>query len=637
MKKIITLTVLAVLCHFASFAVISSMSGVLGVCVGTTTTLIGDSTSMGSGTWTSSTPSVATIGLTSGAITGLSAGTTTITYVLGSATSTAVFTVSAAPASISGPTTICTSGTATLTNSVAGGTWWSSNAAVATIGASTGIVNGVGGGYASMRYTMGPGCFVSSSMYVTTGAWVDSIEGPFTICIGGTGTLTNMTTGGTWSSSNPSVATIGASTGVVSGVSAGTSMITYSVVGSCGTGTRTQMITVSGTTATGTIYGTGSVTVGATTTLYNTAGGGTWSSSTASVATISSTGVVTGVTAGTATITYTRTGCGGTAYTTTVVTVNTLDVISGNVLFGSAPFYGAVKVWLIKYNPSTLMLSACDSATMYCSGAPSVYYQFLSKPTDSYRVKAAVYDSSTFASTGYIPTYHTASFYWSAATVIPHTAGTADINKNINMAYGSSTSGPGFVAGNVTTGANKGTAGGAPAVGLLIIAINQSTGMQVAQDVTDATGSYSFSNLPLGTYKIYPELINYGTTPYTSITLTSGTPSMAAANFEQHTLSHTITPNVVGVNELHNTGSSVAVFPSPAANEVAIQWSAAGNESGTVTISDVAGRNVYHSELAISNGSGVKNVDVSGFTNGLYIISVKSASINYTSKIEVRH
>ncbi len=556
---------------------------------------------------------------------------------MASGISTAVFTVNAAPAAITGTLSICISGTTTLSNAVAGGTWISFNPSIASIGSATGIATGLASGYAGVSYVIASGCSASAILAISITPVDSFIMGPSSLCVGGSGTLTNSTSGGTWSSSNPSVATITSAGGVVGGVSPGTTTISYTVPGTCVPGIATEILTVSGTTATGVIYGGGSVTIGGSLSLYNTLGGGIWSSGATSVATISSAGLVTGIAAGTATITYTRTGCGGTAYATAVVTVNMLNGISGNILFSGVPYHGDVKVWLIKYNPSTLMLTAYDSALVYSSGS-GAYYEFLSMPTDSYRVKAAVADTmSAFWSTGYIPTYHTASFYWSAATVIPHTAGTADINKNINMAYGSSTSGPGFVAGNVTTGANKGTAGGAPAVGLLIIAINQSTGMQVAQDVTDATGSYSFSNLPLGTYKIYPELINYGTTPYTSITLTSGTPSMAAANFEQHTLSHTITPNVVGVNDLHNTGSSVAVFPSPASSEVAIQWSAAGNESGTVTISDVAGRNVYQSAIAISAGSGVKHVDVSGYASGLYIITVKSASINYTSKIEVRH
>lgn len=72
------------------------------------------------------------------------------------------------------------------------------------------------------------------------------------------------------------------------------------------------------------ISGAGSVCQGATLTLTPSVSGGSWTSSATGVATVSSTGVVTGVGGGTATITYTLTNSCGTADTTAVVTVNPL-------------------------------------------------------------------------------------------------------------------------------------------------------------------------------------------------------------------------------------------------------------------------------------------------------------------------
>ena len=73
-----------------------------------------------------------------------------------------------------------------------------------------------------------------------------------------------------------------------------------------------------------TISGAGSVCEGATLTLTPSATGGSWTSSATTVATVSSTGVVTGVGGGTATITYTFTNACGSASATTTVTVNPL-------------------------------------------------------------------------------------------------------------------------------------------------------------------------------------------------------------------------------------------------------------------------------------------------------------------------
>jgi len=54
-------------------------------------------------------------------------------------------------------------------------------------------------------------------------------------------------------------------------------------------------------------------------------------------------------------------------------------------------------------------------------------------------------------------------------------------------------------------------------------------------------------------------------------------------------------------------------------------------------IADITGRAVYNAMVNITAGAGAKQIDLSSFTNGLYVISVKSASVNYNSKIQVQH
>jgi hypothetical protein len=63
---------------------------------------------------------------------------------------------------------------------------------------------------------------------------VTAITGTTTICSTATTTLTSSPSGGVWTSATPSVATINASTGVVTAVAAGTSLITYTYTDSNG-------------------------------------------------------------------------------------------------------------------------------------------------------------------------------------------------------------------------------------------------------------------------------------------------------------------------------------------------------------------------------------------------------------------
>jgi Secretion system C-terminal sorting domain len=383
------------------------------------------------------------------------------------------------------------------------------------------------------------------------------------------------------------------------------------------------------------LYGTTTVMAGSTTNLYSTVTGGTWTSGATSIATIgASSGVVNGIAAGTAPITYTVTGCSGAASAYTTVTVTPFDGISGHVVFGSGAYYGYVKVWLIRYDPATHSLSGYDSLMVSCSGT-SVNYQFSGIPTDSFRVKAAI---DSFVGTGYIPTYHNNYFYWHDANVIYHTYGTADVNKDINMAVGTSSGGTGFIAGDVYTGANKHTSGGIPAIGLHVCVVNSATGQLVQQTRTDATGHFTFSSLPVGvTYNVFPDSLNFLTSAYTGINLTTATPSMSVASFTMHTISKTITPHTQSVKPTQSVVSSVASFPNPANDKLYIQWVEKATEAATVVITDISGRELYNNKVDFSEGAGLFSIDLSSFANGFYIITVKTESLSYSNKLQVVH
>lgn len=637
MKKFLTLSFLAMVLSYASYALSPFYPNTGSVCIGSSLFVV-DSLDPG-GSWSSSNPSIATVssvGSGVGSVTGVSSGVVTITYTLGSASVYGTFTVSPAPGSITGGTSpICVGSSTTLSSSTSGGTWYSSSTYIATVGSASGIVTGSHAGVTNINYSVG-GCSVSKSVTViATPAAI--LAGPSTVCVGSTITLADsMALGGTWSSGSTGIATVGASSGVVTGVSSGTVTISYTVTGTCGTTVATKVITVTSTTTPGTITGASTVAVGSSITLSATPSGGSWSSSPTTIATVTS-GVVSGVAAGVATITYTITGCSGPASSYKTVTVTPFDGISGHVNFTSGSFWGPVKVWLITFDASTNDLQAYDSTTVYCSGS-SVFYQFVGVPTDTFRVKAAALDTFSGTGTGYIPTYHDNDFYWYNALVIPHISGTSDINKDIAMATGTITSGPGFIAGDVTTGANKGTAGAIPAQYLHVCVVNSATNQIMAQTYTDAAGHYTFSNLPVGeTYYVFPDSLNYITTAYSGISLTTANPSMTAASFTMHTISKTITPHTQSVKPVGAATTSILAFPNPASDKLYISWNAKAAEEANIVITDMAGRVLSNNMVTLTAGTGIKTIDMSSFANGLYMVSVKTATISYNNKLQVQH
>lgn len=201
------------------------VTGTMSVCVGGTTAL---GNTVGGGTWSSSATGVATVSST-GVVSGVSAGTTIITYTMPTGCSdTALVTVNLLWP-ITGPTNVCVGNAIALANTLSGGTWTSSNTAIATVVAASGVVSGVSAGTVNIVYTVGSGC--STSYTVTVNPLPSAISGPLAVCQGNTVVWSSTPATGTWSSSAPGIATV--SGGTVGGAAPGAATITYTLPTSC--------------------------------------------------------------------------------------------------------------------------------------------------------------------------------------------------------------------------------------------------------------------------------------------------------------------------------------------------------------------------------------------------------------------
>jgi hypothetical protein len=277
---------------------ISSIAGATNILVGQVATL----TISGSGTWSSSVPAVATIGSVSGSVLGVSAGTSVISFVMATGCNASVtLTVTQLPA-ISGDTTTCVGQNIVLHNAVSGGTWTSGNTTIATIGATSGIVNGISGGTVFITYAFPAG---GSVVFRFTVNRLPPLVGPSSVCVGQAITLVNADCCGAFTSTSGNVS-VNSRTGSITGVAAGSALISYILPTGCIANATISVNPFSP------ITGSTSVCAGDSTTLSNATTGGVWSSSNNLVARIgSSTGLVNGILAGSLTMYYSvaSTGC----------------------------------------------------------------------------------------------------------------------------------------------------------------------------------------------------------------------------------------------------------------------------------------------------------------------------------------
>jgi len=364
---------------------VSPITGVADICAGTTTTL-SDVTLYG--IWSSSNTSVATIS-TAGVVTGVAAGTTTISYIVtagcGTDGVTFTMTVDTAPAAgtISGSALLCMGATITLGESTVGGTWSSSNPSVATVVTGTGLVTGIGSGNVTVTYTASNICgvtYTTKTMTVNPLPEADVISGASNVCAGAVTTLSDASPGGVWSSSNISIAAAGSATGIITGVAVGSTLISYTVTNSCGSATALHTIVINPLPYAGYITGATSVCTGVTITLSDTAASGVWSSSSPTVAGISSIGVVTGVSTGMDVILYTVTNLCGTATATKTITVNAVSagVITGITTLcagGTTTLTDATSggTWSSS-NPAVATIGSTGAVTAISDGASIISY-----------------------------------------------------------------------------------------------------------------------------------------------------------------------------------------------------------------------------------------------------------------------
>ena len=206
-------------------------------------------------TWASSNAAVATIGSQTGSALGIGPGTTTITAKLGSITSSAAtlngtsatlqsIAISPTTASVARNGTLQFFATGTFSDGAqedvtSSATWASSNNNVATIGIGSGLARGLTAGSTQIKATLGSVNSPVANLTVTSATLKSIAVTPVNLSIA-EGTSIAYTATGTysdgstqdisasvaWASSKTSVATIGASSGVATGVSPGTTSIT---------------------------------------------------------------------------------------------------------------------------------------------------------------------------------------------------------------------------------------------------------------------------------------------------------------------------------------------------------------------------------------------------------------------------
>lgn len=291
-----------------------------------------------------------------------------------------------------------------------------------------------------------------------------------------------------------------------------------------------------------------------------------------------------------------------------------------NLLPDSVAYF---KVWLIQHDATANTLTAVTSVNVYPWAGS---YAFNNISSGDYLVKAAPsYGNGPVPAYGFVPTYHDSSLYWSNAVNINHTGGST-VGKDIWMQLGTPTTGPGFVDGNISSGAGKGTGTGVP--DMLVFLRNNIDNKMIAATYTDANGNYTFGNIPNGSYNVYPEEMSYATTPSPVFSIASGQTSNTGVDFVQTDAEiipmGTLSVAVLGKNE------GIRIYPNPVHDQLVIE-----NKNGLfndVIVYSTLGQVIKQQSMK----PGISKMELSSLSNGTYYVIVSglngARSIRITKK-----
>jgi len=78
------------------------------------------------------------------------------------------------------------------------------------------------------------------------------------------------------------------------------------------------------------------------------------------------------------------------------------------------------------------------------------------------------------------------------------------------------------------------------------------------------------------------------------------------------------------------------IYPNPADNILNIELSDTGKQGLEIEIFTVTGKVIYRKEYKNINAQFVEQIDLSGYTKGIYLVKVRQANTFYVGKVVVR-
>jgi PKD repeat protein len=245
-----------------------------------------------------------------------------------------------------------------------------------------------------------------------------------------------------------------------------------------------------------------------------------------------------------------------------------------------------------------------DSLGMYHFGGvlPGHYY-----------VRATLLPTSVYYGQ-YVPTYYHDAINWANATLIELGQPVNPYNIYMHHVNGYD-SGSGNIHGTINQN-GKYSDSGTPAADVEVLLMDESNQV-LAFTSTNTSGEFSFENMALGTYKVYPEMIEKSTTPTTVILDETHTGVNVVFTIEGS--------NISGIHDITTqTEFSVSdVYPNPVSENANLNIQTLHSTGITVSVYSITGEFVKDMNCNLHSGTNKIVIPVAELRKGLYYVKVE--------------
>lgn len=306
------------------------------------------------------------------------------------------------------------------------------------------------------------------------------------------------------------------------------------------------------------------------------------------------------------------------------------DVFDSAIFLDEQGSYSSLSGTLaVNGNPATdgviqIFDAAQDSTVvqpMYTLPVIAGAYNVDSVPNGNYHIR---FLPDTLVNPGALPAYFTNGTTWQEATMIGlpcYFNGTDITSEQVTL------SGNGGIFGAVFIDTSFQKAGLEPFSTAVVLLQNAVTNEIVAYEQTNVSGNYSFTNLPLGTYRILLDVPYLPQNDTLEIVLTSSNPAHGGVvyNVEPDGINGYISS--LSVNELEDFAS---IYPNPSSNMVTIRLSKNGPLQ--LELFDLTGKKLE----SFYSSSSALDFSVRNYQEGIYILKVMQESVVKSYKLEVK-